>query len=180
MVSRRKKERKFQKLLNEFSAYIRSLVYKYQLERLGLDPEDLLQEIRLKLWKIIDDEKNIHNPASYIKKVVESAVIDQIRKIRREEEVYLSEQQKLISELDPRPVNTPAFSGSLKQSVLKAADRLMDSRRTVVKLYLLNMSLPEIAAYLHYTEAKTRNLLYRGLADLKDIIKKMGLEDEII
>jgi len=51
--------------------------------------------------------------------------------------------------------------------MIKAADRLLDSRKTVVKLYLLNMSLPEISDYLNYSQAKTRNLLYRGLEDLK-------------
>lgn len=178
MVSRRKKEQEFQKILDEFSVLIRSLVLKYKLDRLGLDAEDLIQEIRLKLWKIIDHEKNIVNPASYIKKVVESAVIDQIRKIRREEEVVISEKQKLISELEPRPSHYPNLPGSLKEYILRATDCLMDSRKTVVKLYLLNMSLPEIAAYLNYSRAKTRNLLYRGLADLKAILKEMGFNHE--
>ncbi len=180
MLSRQKKEREFQKILEDFSALIRSLVLRYRLDRLGLDADDLIQEIRLKLWKIIDDEKNIHNPASYIKKVVESAVIDQIRKIRREEEVVISEKQKLISELEPRASRYPNPPGSIKEYILKAADNLMESRKTVVKLYLLNMNLSEISAYLNYSPAKTRNLLYRGLTDLKAILKEMGFKHDKI
>ncbi len=180
MLSRQKKEREFQKILNDFSAFIRSLVLRYRLDRLGLDADDLIQEVRLRLWKIIDDEKNIHNPASYIKKVVESAVIDQIRKIRREEELVISEKQKLISELEPRSSHYADPPGSIKEYLLKAADNLMESRKMVVKLYLLNMSLPEISAYLNYSSAKTRNLLYRGLADLKAILKEMGFKHEKI
>ncbi len=180
MLSRQKKEREFQKMLEDFSIFIRSQVLRYRLDRLGLDADDLTQEIRLKLWKIIDNEKNIHNPASYIKKVVESAVIDQIRKIRREEEVVISEKQKLISELEPRSVHYPDPPGSIREYIMKAADSLMESRKTVVKLYLLNMSLSEISAYLNYSQAKTRNLLYRGLADLKAILKEMGFRHDKI
>ncbi len=179
-MSRQKKEREFQKILEDFSALIRSLVLRYRLDRLGLEADDLIQEIRLKLWKIIDDEKNIHNPASYIKKVVESAVIDQIRKIRREEEVVISEKQKLISELEPRSNRYPNPPGSIKEYIMKAADNLMESRKTVVKLYLLNMNLSEISAYLNYSPDKTRNLLYRGLADLKAILKEMGFKHDKI
>jgi RNA polymerase sigma-70 factor (ECF subfamily) len=178
MTSRQKKEREFQKITEEFSSFIRSLVLRYNLNRLGIEPDDLIQEVRLKLWKIIDDEKNISSPASYIRKVVESAVIDQIRKIRKEEEVFISEKQKLISEFEPRGSSYQDQAGSLKEYVLKAADRLLDSRKLVVKLYLLNMSLPEISAYLNYSPAKTRNLLYRGLADLKIILKEIGFNHE--
>jgi RNA polymerase sigma-70 factor (ECF subfamily) len=178
MISRKHKEKEFQKIISNFSAFIRSQVLKYNLQRFGLDAEDLIQEIRLKIWKIIDDEKNINNHASYIKKVVESAVIDQIRKIRKEEEIFISERQQLISENESK-IN-PYFDQncSLKEYILKAADQLIDSRRVVVKLYLLNMSLPEIADYLNYSQAKARNLLYRGLSDLKKILKEMGIFNE--
>ena len=178
MTARQKKEREFQKIIDDFSSYIRCLIFKYNLSKLGLDPEDLIQEIRLKLWKIIDDEKNISNPASYIRKVVESAVIDQIRRIRKEEEIFITEKKKLISEFEPKASSYQDQTGSLKEYVLKAADKLLDSRKLVVKLYLLNMSLPEISDYLHYSSAKTRNLLYRGLADLKIILKEMGFNHE--
>jgi RNA polymerase sigma-70 factor (ECF subfamily) len=109
---------------------------------------------------------------------VESAVIDQIRRIRREEEVFYSERQKLISEIEPKGSPYSEQLGSLKETIIKAADNLIDSRKTVVKLYLLNMSLPEISDYLNFSQAKTRNLLYRGLEDLKKILKEMGLKDE--
>jgi len=178
MLSRQDKEKEFQKIIDDFSSYIRSLVHKYNLDKLGLEAEDLIQEIRLKVWKIIDDEKNISNPASYLRKVVESAVIDQIRRIRKEEEVFASEKRKLISEIEPRSNTYNHQIGSLKEYILKAADQLMDSRKTVVKLYLLNMSLSEISTYLNYSHAKTRNLLYRGLSDLKTILKEKGLNYE--
>ncbi|HEK85251.1 MAG: RNA polymerase sigma factor [Candidatus Saccharicenans sp.] len=176
MRSRKRKEKEFQKIINNFSSFIRSHVLKHNLQKFGLDPEDIIQEIKLKIWKIIDDEKNITYPPSYLKKVVESAVIDQIRKVRKEEEIFISERQKLISE------NEPKFNPYLdqdcpkKEFILRATEQLIESRRIVVKLYLLNMNLLEISDYLHYSQDKTRNLLYRGLADLQQILKEMGFD----
>jgi RNA polymerase sigma-70 factor (ECF subfamily) len=173
-----RKEKEFQKIMDEFSGYLRSLVLKFNLNRLGLEAEDLMQDVRLKIWKIIINEKKIDNPASYLRKVVETAVLDQIRKIRREEEVFTSERQKLISEIEPKTNLYHNLDCSPKEYILKAADSLMDSRKTVVKLYLLNMNLAEISAYLNYSRAKTRNLLYRGLADLRTTLKEMGFNYE--
>ncbi len=178
MTDREKKEKIFNQIMESFSSFIRSHILKYNLQRFGLEAEDLTQEIRLKIWKIIDDEKTINCPPSYLKKVIESAVIDQIRRIRKEEEVFYSERQKLISEIEPRGSSYNEQLGSLKELIIKAADQLMDSRKAVVKLYLLNMSLPEISDYLNFSQAKTRNLLYRGLEDLKKLLKEIGLKDE--
>jgi RNA polymerase sigma-70 factor (ECF subfamily) len=60
----------------------------------------------------------------------------------------------------------------------EAVESLMLSRQRVVKLFLLNMTLEEIAVVLNWSEAKTRNLLYRGLDDLKKILRKKGIEYE--
>lgn len=178
MSSKGRKEKEFQKIIDNFSAFIRAHVLKYNLQKFGLEPEDLIQEIKLKIWKIIDDEKNITNPPSYLKKVVESVVIDQIRKVRKEEEIFISERQKLISENESQFNPYSDQNCSLKEYILKAADQLIESRKIVVKLYLLNMNLLEISDYLNYSQAKTRNLLYRGLADLRKILKEMGLDHE--
>jgi RNA polymerase sigma-70 factor (ECF subfamily) len=60
----------------------------------------------------------------------------------------------------------------------EAVESLMASRRRVVQLFLLNMTLEEIAIILKWSEAKTRNLLYRGLDDLKKILREKGIEYE--
>jgi len=55
---------------------------------------------------------------------------------------------------------------------------LIESRRRAVKLFLLNMTIEEIAIYLQWSKDKTRNLLYRGLSDLKKTLKEKGIELE--
>ncbi len=42
-------------------------------------------------------------------------------------------------------------------------------------MYLAGYSREEVAKVMGWSEAKTRNLLYRGLADLREQLKEMGI-----
>lgn len=173
------KERELEDILARFSGYIRANIIRFDLPRYGLDFDDILQEVKIKIWKMLHDEKNIHCYSSYIKKIVENSVIDQFRKLKREEGIYLHEINKRISEQGDH-YNPELFYGEmdLKDVIGKAVDELIESRRKVVRLYLLNMSLEEISIYFNWTQNKTRNLLYRGLSDLKIILKKKNIRYE--
>ena len=55
----------------------------------------------------------------------------------------------------------------LTRRLFRALAILPAARRAAVKLHVLGYHRHEIAEVLGWTEAKTRNLLYRGLADLR-------------
>ena len=66
----------------------------------------------------------------------------------------------------------------LKERLAAAVDSLIESRRKVVKLFLLDMTIDEIASFYNWSRDKTRNLLYRGLSDLKGILKDKDIDYE--
>lgn len=171
------KEREFEKFLENFAQFIRIHICRFNLSKYGLDQEDIIQEVRIKLWKLLSSEKYIANYPSYIKKIVNSSVIDQIRKLRREDCIIKYEKQKYISELEHQ-YHQLSKPKNLEATIGNAIDSLKESRRQVVKLYLLNLNITEIASYLNWSHAKTRNLLYRGLADLRKILKTMDIDYE--
>jgi RNA polymerase sigma factor (sigma-70 family) len=159
-------------IITKFSLYIRSYIHKYRVLDFGVDPEDVFQEVRIRLWKALCNENIIHKPSSYIKKVVTTVVIDQLRKYKREEGILSIEKTKQISESNSNYLSRLRIDDRDSQIVLdNALDNLKISRRTVVKLYLLNMRVPEIASTFNWSLNKTRNLLYRGLSDLKKALK---------
>lgn len=166
-------EKEFEDLLVRFADFIRIHIQKYNLYKYGLDPDDISQDVRIKIWKLLHSEKKISNYSSYIKKIVNSSVIDQFRKLRREEGIFNHEKQIAEREL-AYSIELSRFR-ALEETVGKAVDSLIDSRRQVVKLYLLNLSIQEIASYLNWSTDKTRNLLYRGLADLKKVLRTMDI-----
>jgi RNA polymerase sigma-70 factor (ECF subfamily) len=175
--SEQNREKEYEDLLNRFANFIKIHIQKYNLYKYGLDPDDVSQDIRIKIWKLLHSEKNISNYASYIKKIVNSSVIDQLRKIRREEGIFSHEKQVAEREL-AYSIDLSRFR-SLEETVGKAVESLIESRRQVVKLYLLNLSIQEIASYLNWSTHKTRNLLYRGLSDLKRTLKTMEIHHDV-
>lgn len=174
----RQREEKFKKILDAYAPYMNFQVQRFNLLKYGLDPEDILQDVKIRIWKLICSERAILSPASYIKRIISSAVIDQLRKRRRDDSLYLHERLKHISERSI-PYNGEGIQKrAFEETVGRAVEQLMDSRRQVVKLYLLNLNIQEIASYMNWSLDKTRNLLYRGFADIRKSLKDLETHNE--
>jgi len=172
------KEDELRLLLDRFYSLIKIHIIKFNPQRFGLDPDDISQEIRIKIWRLLHSEKNIKNYSSYIKKIVNSSVIDLLRKCKRDEGVVFSEKQKRISEVKGIYPATIPLDEVLRERVAEAVNSLIESRRNVVRLHLLEMTIEEISAFYGWSMNKTRNLLYRGLADLKRALKSKEIDYE--
>jgi RNA polymerase sigma-70 factor (ECF subfamily) len=171
-------KKEFNDLIERFSLFIKANIQKFNPQKEGIDPEDIYQEIKIKIWKIFKDGKKIRNYSSYIKKIVNSSVIDQIRKSRRERGIITKEKLKRISEKDINIEISRETDKHTKLIIGQALDSLSNNRRLVVRLYFLNLSIDEIASYLNWSKDKTRNLLYRGLKDLRKKLKAMSKKNE--
>jgi RNA polymerase sigma-70 factor (ECF subfamily) len=172
------KIREFEVIINRFSRFVKANIQKFNVQKSGIDPDDILQEVKIKIWKVLEDEKKIENYASYIRKIVDSSIIDQLRRAKREKGIFINEKHKLVSEQKSNYLVHISSDINAKEIIGRAVDLLIESRRKVVKMFLLNMTIEEIAVYLKWTRDKTRNLLYRGLSDLKKILKEKGIEYE--
>jgi RNA polymerase sigma-70 factor (ECF subfamily) len=75
----------------------------------------------------------------------------------------------------PGPDQTLAES-ELAEQVERAVQSIQPSRRPVVRMHLLGHSREEIAQLLGWSESKTRNLLYRGLADVRERLLAEGVQ----
>jgi RNA polymerase sigma factor (sigma-70 family) len=161
-------------ILERFSASIRASIMKFGLEEKGIDPEDVLQDIRLKIIKKIFSAKKIRSPASYINSVVHTTLIDCLRKSRAHEEILQLERlRQAEGQKEPRVGDTLA-----RRAIGEAVDSLIPSRKKALKMFLLNMTVEEIARSLNWTPIKTRTLIYRGLDDIKRKLKKRGIDHD--
>jgi RNA polymerase sigma-70 factor (ECF subfamily) len=59
--------------------------------------------------------------------------------------------------------------------IAAVVDGLSTTRRPVIRMYLAGYNHKEIAGLLGWSEAKTRNQLYRGLEDLRTRLTELGL-----
>jgi len=167
----------FELIMQKFSNSIKANILKFGLHKRGIDPDDVFQEVRIKIWKKFVNEKKVTKHASYINRIVNSTLIDYLRKSRREEKLIYHEKQNQLLEERCNYKDVPD-DNALKQMVSHAVDSLIESRRKVVKLFLLDMTIEEISFSLKWSKDKTRNLLYRGLADLKSKLIEGGIEYE--
>jgi RNA polymerase sigma factor (sigma-70 family) len=149
----------------------------------GSDVEDLVQEVRLRLWKALESgEKILAAPASYIHRTAVSAALDLLRRRRakRETPARLSRPSGLAMLGESASADRLVEQLELQEQIAWAVQSLIPARRSVVKMYLAGYSREEIADVLGWTEAKTRNLLYRGLADLRERLTAMGIGPEAL
>ncbi|HMV30844.1 MAG: sigma-70 family RNA polymerase sigma factor [Gemmatimonadales bacterium] len=169
------------RVLARFAERVRYIGIRHGLT--GSDVEDLLQEVRLRLWKALEsDEKILAAPASYVHRTAVSAALDVLRRrrARRETPARLSRPSGIAMLGESPAADRLMEEIELQEQVGRAVEQLIPARRSVVKMYLSGYGREEIADLLGWTEPKTRNLLYRGLADLREILTGMGIGPEAL
>jgi RNA polymerase sigma factor (sigma-70 family) len=145
-----------------------------------LDPAELdevFQEVRVRIWTAVGPGESIARlPTSYVYRTATSVALDLIRRRRTRREA-MSDPIHLVS--DPADGDTGSSErvelqelGGLIEDALAG---LVATRRGPVRMYLEGYDKEEIAAVLGWTEPKTRNLLYRGLADLREALALRGV-----
>lgn len=180
-------ETRLNAILDEYGQVLRKAIARYCPTDLGLQTSDIEQEAKIRLWRALESEREIKDLPSYLYRIAATTTIDAIRKARsrREESLYYTASDGEEEQLRPLPVEETAAPDrqlaqkQTMQRVAAAIARLPDNRRQVVTLYLKGMFSQEIADLLGWTEAKARNLLYRGLQDLRAQLKAEGIDCEI-
>jgi RNA polymerase sigma-70 factor (ECF subfamily) len=141
---------------------------------LAPDAEDLVQEsfIRLMRARKLDGQSKLS--AAYLKKVAYSAVIDEIRRRRREPAADLaSDRMDIESAADRMQEEAPDMA--LGDAMEVSLQRLQPDRRRALTLHLLGYSVPEVARMLECNAKRADNLVHRGLAQLREYLHQMGL-----
>ena len=175
-------------LLAEFGALLRASVARVCRPGSGVVPEDVEQEARIRLWRALERERNLTHPASYIVRVATTAAIDALRRVRarREEPLRAAGTAEDSGEIGQGPdLQAPgpspeeeAAGGEVARKVERALSALAEDRGKAVRLHLQGFGSDEIARLLAWTEPRARNLLYRGLKDLRARLAQEGIDCE--
>jgi DNA-directed RNA polymerase specialized sigma24 family protein len=64
----------------------------------------------------------------------------------------------------------------LRRQINLALAQLPENRRRAVGLHLQGLTTAEIGALLGWSEPKARNLVHRGLKDLRQSLRASGIE----
>ena len=164
-----------ERVLTRFAERVRRIGSRYRLA--GDDLDELFQQVRIRLWQARGSGDAIEAaPASYVYRTAVSAALDLIRRRQAKREVSLDP----LDGAGPVPSETRAPDAKLSEDELASIvaggiDRIAPSRRPAVRMHLAGYSPDEIGTALGCDRIKARNLLYRGLADLRERLREMGI-----
>lgn len=171
--------------IESLSLLIRSAIRKTCRSIDGLDLDDIEQEVKIAVWKEIQkSEKEIRNLGSYVWRITYTTTSKIMKRLgeQRKELIDLSAEERRAEEkFKTDKKDLPDYQLQYQETariVREAVDRLIESRRRVVKLYLSGMTAGEINGFFGWSDGKARNLLSRGLADLREKLRERGFEYE--
>jgi len=168
-----------ERALGKFPGILRRVCWRYHLS--AADADELLQEVRIRLWRahgeLAGAGEHIEGiPASYLHRTALSAAIDLLRRrrARRTDQTVSIEDEDQVDEVSGP--DQDLAETELARQVEQTIDTIQPSRRAVVRMHLMGHSREEIARVMGWTQDKVRNLLYRGLAELRERLQAQGVK----
>jgi RNA polymerase sigma-70 factor (ECF subfamily) len=160
-----------ERLVREYARVIRAAVAKVAGRRHLADRvvDDVEQEVRIALWKRLRSEQPIEHASSYVFK---AARREAIRALRRESARRGEEPPQGWEQLqDPGAGPLEALQRrALGERIEAALRRLAPDRQRAVRARLMGLEYDEIERLTGWPYDRTRNLVSRGMADLRQLI----------
>jgi RNA polymerase sigma-70 factor (ECF subfamily) len=142
--------------------------------------EDLVQ---VALMRVLDARGRNEGlsvlPSSYLYKVAYTTLIDEIRRLRRRPEVPLEAEGHGDGASAPVAAGNPEqdlAATEVGEAITQCLSGLGDDRRRAVTLHLQGHTVPQAAALLGWDAKRTENLVYRGLAELRQCLEAKGVK----
>lgn len=169
-----------ERVIVRFDGMLRSVGRRRGLR--GAELEELTQEVRVRLWRALTEREKIERvKTSYVYRAALSAALDLVRRRRARPEQPLDasssdEPTRVALAVDRSRPDAEFELRELGASIDRAVSQLAEPRDVIVRLHLSGYDRYEIASMLGWTEPKVRNLIYRGLADLRELLAQTGME----
>jgi len=163
---------RFEALARQYARLITFAVNRVSRGRLGGGSEDVEQSVLIALWKRTESEQPIEHPSSYIYK---AAVRETVRAVRR-----AAEKSALPIDLHANHLTTgeePSDSirgREIRERIDAALGSMQADRALAARLHLQGLTVNEIMSLREWPYQKARNLIARGMADLRERLKDEG------
>ena len=158
------------RFLDEISRSVKAILLKNFPGIAGPEREDIEQEIKLKLWKMVRHGKDIRNLKSYLGRMVYTTALDVIAKrgnhISLDNLPVEGRSAALGDNGGPGP-EALTERNQMRDRIRTAMDGLPERRRAVLELHLTGQDIGQMAGRLGWSSHQVRHLLYRGLGDVR-------------
>lgn len=163
-------------LLEKYGALIRGIVSKVGGRTLQDSKDDVAQAVAMSLWQQVSREQNIAYPSSYIYRAAiretVRAVAKELDRVRTHDSIDADAAPPVASEA-PDP-ETAAAAAQTGRDIKAAIAGLPADRQRAVRAHLSGYSVEQIMQAYGWPYQKARNLVARGMADLRAALIKEG------
>lgn len=143
--------------------------------------EDIEQRVFLEIWKQVSREQTIDNPSSYIYRAAVRETVRVLKEERRKrggvtDQAALqgTEQGEDVATEAPNPARI-AQSRELGRVIHEAIGTLTAERQHAVRAHLAGLAAQDLMRLKGWTYNRTRNLIQRGMADLRQRLLERGI-----
>lgn len=141
------------------------------------DLDEVVQEVRIRLWQAESAGKDLQElGSSYLYHVATTAALDILRRrrARAADRTDAVDDHAEVLAVRSSP-HEDVEARELAAQIDAALETLPADRRVAVRLHLAGYDRDDIARSLGWSEARTRNLVYRGLEDVRRRLAVMGI-----
>lgn len=142
--------------------------------------DDLVQAALMRVMQITEKrsasgERNQPLSTSYLYRVAYSVLVDEIRRLRRRRETDLEDEAVAPVAIARENPERTAASKEVGRGIQECLKGMKRERRLAVTLHLQGHTVTETARILDWAAKQTENLVYRGMADLRECLMAKGI-----
>lgn len=170
---------RLEQLLTEHAERVRVVMLRYRLPQRGIDPDEIEQQVRIRLWKAIQRDRSGAFSASYIQRIVASVAIDAMRRARvRPSEPGAEDDDLGMDRLDADTAQPDATASDDERVriLARCLNELPSRRRLPISLHLEGHTFREIGAMIEVSEEAARKLVSRGMKTLRARLRELGVD----
>lgn len=164
-------------LVRRYSRLVRSAIRRVGGAQVDGLAEDVEQRVFLGIWKQVSREQQIDHPASYIYRV---AVRETVRLLKQERRHRSPDD--LVQDANATAIDLgagPEMHLRARETV-EQIDRILETlapaRRRAVRAHLVGLEVREIMKLEGWSYNRARNLVARGMADLRRGLQEQALD----
>ncbi len=179
-MSRRSPEeattRQFEELVRQYGRVIRAAVARAGAGRCGIEADDVEQSVLLEVWKQLRRERDIRSPSSYLYRAAVRETVRLMDRQRAREEQPMTEPE---GGADERPSPVRALRAlEIRRQIEVVLGGLLPDRRKAVRDHLVGYRVREIMERHGWSYGRARNLVARGMADLRQELSGRGFGND--
>ncbi|MEO6066172.1 MAG: sigma-70 family RNA polymerase sigma factor [Lysobacterales bacterium] len=166
-------------LLRRHTIRLRSAIEHHCRRSATLDADDIAQEVRIRLWRALQRDRNAVFSASYLQRTVLSVVVDAVRRTPPKAESvddfdssgHAAWPDGLVSREGPE---IDAQSDAVTRALNAALAELPRQRRLAVAFTLQGFAAKECGELMGISSEAARKLAERGLALVRENLRQRG------